>query len=166
MAQLQNKIACPHLAELAGQLAAAAVILTDLQALLDPKLSAGDRPGIAKPILDARSSTVAWRGRRCVLGRTSFRLIERLSRRPGRMVTFDHLLRDVWDENCRGVVHGTQSCPASEGKTSGGRHGTAGRCNPPNTSWQSTVCTGRSVQAVETLLTRPYAHPSIPPAPK
>ena len=41
---------------------------------------------------------VVFRGRACVLGNTlSFRLLERLARRPNSYVTYDELLADVWE---------------------------------------------------------------------
>lgn len=39
-----------------------------------------------------------WIGRRCFLGRTlTFKLFERLARRPNQYVTYDRLLQDVWN---------------------------------------------------------------------
>lgn len=49
-------------------------------------------------IVDAAAKTVTYRGCTCCLGNTLvFRMIERLARRPNHFVSFDRLIRDVWD---------------------------------------------------------------------
>jgi DNA-binding response OmpR family regulator len=49
-------------------------------------------------IVDSAGKTVTFRGCTCCLGNTLvFRLIERLARRPNHFITFDRLIRDVWD---------------------------------------------------------------------
>jgi DNA-binding winged helix-turn-helix (wHTH) protein len=53
-------------------------------------------------IVDAGARTITFRGRTCRLGNTLvFRLMERLARRPNHFVTFDRLIRDVWDQQAR-----------------------------------------------------------------
>jgi DNA-binding response OmpR family regulator len=45
--------------------------------------------------------TVEWHGQRCDLGPTMlFKLIQRLARRPGRYLTYDILMEDVWEQRC------------------------------------------------------------------
>ena len=52
----------------------------------------------AKPIVDPAAMTVTWHGRTCKLGHSiTFRLLDRLARRPGQYLTLDRLVRDVWD---------------------------------------------------------------------
>jgi DNA-binding response OmpR family regulator len=52
----------------------------------------------AQLIVDAAAKTVTYRGGTCCLGNTLvFRMIERLARRPNEFVSFDRLIRDVWD---------------------------------------------------------------------
>lgn len=47
--------------------------------------------------IDPGTLSVRWDGRECVLGASiGFRLMERLARRPGRYVSHDQLLEDVW----------------------------------------------------------------------
>lgn len=49
-------------------------------------------------IVDAAARTVTFRGCTCCLGNTLvFRMLERLARRPNQFVSFDRLIRDVWD---------------------------------------------------------------------
>jgi DNA-binding response OmpR family regulator len=49
-------------------------------------------------IVDPSAKTITFRGCTCFLGNTLvFRLIERLARRPNQFVSFDRLIRDVWD---------------------------------------------------------------------
>lgn len=62
-----------------------------------------DNPqGRNRPHVDHSTLSVLWDGRTCQLGYTVlFRLIDRLSRRPNQFVTFDQLLRDVWDGGLR-----------------------------------------------------------------
>ena len=53
-------------------------------------------------IVDQASRTVTFRGTSCCLGNTlMFRLIERLARRPNTFVSFDRLIRDVWDGDAK-----------------------------------------------------------------
>lgn len=53
------------------------------------------------PILDRMTFCVHWGGRTCRLGNTlSFKLLERLARRPNQFVHCEVLLQDVW-EGCR-----------------------------------------------------------------
>ena len=45
--------------------------------------------------------TVEWRDRCCDLGPSIlFKLIQRLSRRPGRYFTYDILMEDIWERRC------------------------------------------------------------------
>ena len=45
--------------------------------------------------------TVEWRDLRCDLGPSIlFKLIQRLSRRPGRYFTYDILMEDIWERRC------------------------------------------------------------------
>ncbi len=49
-------------------------------------------------IIDTAAKTITFRGSTCSLGNTLvFRMIERLARRPNQFVSFDRLIRDVWD---------------------------------------------------------------------
>lgn len=49
-------------------------------------------------ILDPAAKTITFRGCTCCLGNTLvFRMIERLARRPNQFISFDRLIRDVWD---------------------------------------------------------------------
>jgi DNA-binding response OmpR family regulator len=49
-------------------------------------------------IIDAAAKTITFRGGTCCLGNTLvFRMIERLARRPNQFISFDRLIRDVWD---------------------------------------------------------------------
>lgn len=49
-------------------------------------------------ISDPAAKTITFRGCTCCLGNTLvFRMIERLARRPNQFVSFDRLIRDVWD---------------------------------------------------------------------
>ena len=51
--------------------------------------------------VDATTFTVAWQGQRCYLGPTiQFRLIQHLARRPGRYLTYDILMQQVWHRCC------------------------------------------------------------------
>jgi len=53
------------------------------------------------PIADRATFSARWEGKTCPLGNTiSFRLLERLSRRPNQLVPCQVLLREVW-EGCR-----------------------------------------------------------------
>lgn len=59
------------------------------------QLSAG------RPLVNAATFSVEWRGRRCDLGPSIlFRLIQRLLRRPDRYYPYDILMDDVWDRRC------------------------------------------------------------------
>jgi len=50
------------------------------------------------PRVDESKFCIAWRGRSCFLGHTkSFHLFICLLRRANRYVSYDHLLRDVWN---------------------------------------------------------------------
>jgi DNA-binding response OmpR family regulator len=52
-----------------------------------------------RPLVDESTLSVFWNGRRCHLGHTTtFRLLERLARRPNQYVTHLDLLHDVWDD--------------------------------------------------------------------
>lgn len=49
-------------------------------------------------IIDPAAKTITFRGCACCLGNTLvFRMIERLARRPNQFISFDRLIRDVWD---------------------------------------------------------------------
>lgn len=51
-----------------------------------------------KPIIDPGAATVTWHGRTCKLGQSLLlRLMDRLTRRPGHYLSFDRLVRDVWE---------------------------------------------------------------------
>lgn len=51
-----------------------------------------------RPITDPGAATVTWHGRTCKLGQSLlFRLMDRLARRPGHYLSFDRLVRDVWE---------------------------------------------------------------------
>jgi DNA-binding response OmpR family regulator len=53
-------------------------------------------------IVDHAARAITYRGRTCRLGNTLvFRLMERLARRSGHYVTFDRLIREVWDGQAR-----------------------------------------------------------------
>lgn len=55
-----------------------------------------------RPLVDTSSLLVLWAGKTCHLGYTiSFRLAERLFRRPNHYITMDQLLRDVWEGGLR-----------------------------------------------------------------
>jgi DNA-binding response OmpR family regulator len=55
-----------------------------------------------RPIVDQASLAVRWKGKTCRLGSTvTFRLFERLSRRPNYYVDYEQLLVDVWEGNVR-----------------------------------------------------------------
>jgi len=55
-----------------------------------------------RPIVDHSTLSLSWAGKRCYLGYTIlFRLADRLSRRPNQFVTFDQLIRDVWEGGLR-----------------------------------------------------------------
>lgn len=55
-------------------------------------------PRRPRPLLDESTMRVLWKGRSAPLGHTlSFRLMERLSRRPNQYVTHLDLLREVWE---------------------------------------------------------------------
>ena len=52
-----------------------------------------------RPLLSESTLTVSWKGRTLHLGHTvSYRLLDRLARRPNQYVTHLDLLRDVWDD--------------------------------------------------------------------
>lgn len=65
--------------------------------------SRSDRPPAhERPHVDHSTMSVMWDGQTCQLGYTVlFKLVDRLSRRPNQFVTFDQLLRDVWDGGLR-----------------------------------------------------------------
>ncbi len=53
-----------------------------------------------RPIVDTVAMTVTWRGGRCPLGYTRLLdLIERLARNPGRWISYERLLREVWGDD-------------------------------------------------------------------
>ncbi len=53
----------------------------------------------SRPLLSESTLSVSWHGRSLHLGHTlSFRLLDRLARRPNQYVTHLDLLRDVWDD--------------------------------------------------------------------
>lgn len=56
------------------------------------------RNGTMNPLaIDRSKFSVVWNGRECVLGATiSFRLLERLARRPNQYTSHSQLLDDVW----------------------------------------------------------------------
>jgi len=50
------------------------------------------------PLADRATFSACWGGRTCRLGNTiSFKLLERLARRPNHLVSCEVLLQDVWD---------------------------------------------------------------------
>ena len=52
----------------------------------------------SSPIADRETFEARWQGKSCRLGNTnSFKLLERLARRPNQFVPFEVLLQDVWD---------------------------------------------------------------------
>ena len=54
-----------------------------------------------RPLVNAATFSVEWRGRRCDLGPSIlFKLIQRLLRRPDRYYPYDILMDDVWDRRC------------------------------------------------------------------
>ena len=56
----------------------------------------------SQPIVDFGAMSITWRGRSCKLGNTVlFRLMERLARRPNFHLTYDRLIHDVWEGQCR-----------------------------------------------------------------
>jgi DNA-binding response OmpR family regulator len=67
----------------------------------------GSRPVDAEalfgqPIIDTAAKTVTFQGCTCCIGNTLvFRMIERLARRPNQHISFDRLVRDVWDGNAK-----------------------------------------------------------------
>lgn len=70
-------------------------------ALMRRPVSHGPRPP-DRPHVDHSTLTLFWQGRSCQLGYTKlFKLADRLSRRPNQFVTFDQLLRDVWNGDLR-----------------------------------------------------------------
>ncbi|MGB7160435.1 MAG: helix-turn-helix domain-containing protein [Tepidisphaeraceae bacterium] len=55
-----------------------------------------------RPVVDHAALAVRWRGMTCRLGYTvTFRLFERLCRRPNHYVGQEQLLTDVWEGNVR-----------------------------------------------------------------
>lgn len=55
------------------------------------------------PLADPSSFRVSWDGKKCVLGKLSFRLFQRLLLHPNRFVSYARLMEDVW--------HGVKSDP-------------------------------------------------------
>ena len=52
-------------------------------------------------VVSPMTFTVEWRDLRCDLGPSIlFKLIQRLSRRPGRYFTYDILMEDIWERRC------------------------------------------------------------------
>jgi len=52
-------------------------------------------------VVNPATFSVEWRDRHCELGPSIlFKLIQRLSRRPGRYFTHDILMEDVWERHC------------------------------------------------------------------
>jgi len=63
--------------------------------------SASGNGSARPPIADRTTFCACWRGKTCRLGNTlSFKLLERLARRPNQLVHCDALLPEVW-ECCR-----------------------------------------------------------------
>lgn len=81
------------LRDLADQIESAAV---------DGLVQATAKPNAAHLLeIDPGTLSVRWDGRKCVLGASiGFRLMQRLARRPGRYISHDELLTDVW-QCCR-----------------------------------------------------------------
>jgi DNA-binding response OmpR family regulator len=91
-----------RLVELLDQLAAAhttAAICTDeIRTVL--RAAAGGGP--QSPVVDHSRLCVRWGGKSCPLGDSyPFYLLERLCRRLNQFVSYDQLLRDVWDGDVR-----------------------------------------------------------------
>ena len=65
----------------------------------EPLTSAGGGPTPCDlPVADRSLLAIRWRGRMCFLGNTiSFRLFERLARRPNQYVSYAQLLNDAWE---------------------------------------------------------------------
>lgn len=54
-----------------------------------------------RPLVNASTFTVEWRGRRCDLGPSiPFKLLQRLLRRPDRYHAYHVLMADVWNRRC------------------------------------------------------------------
>ena len=104
-----------RLAMLAEQLGeavmAAALCAQEIRSEIDTGVAAanGGRPagppgpalarGTPRPLVDASTLSVTWRGRSVHLGHNrGFRLLDRLARRPNQYVTHLDLLHDVWDD--------------------------------------------------------------------
>lgn len=104
-----------RLALLANQLAenvmTVAICAEELRATIRAEVDANPVPSTSRgsggphsdrPHVDHSTLSVLWDGRTCQLGYTVlFKLADRLSRRPNQFVTFDQLLRDVWDGGFR-----------------------------------------------------------------
>jgi DNA-binding response OmpR family regulator len=59
----------------------------------------GGYPGL---VADPRELVVRFGGKTCFLGNTlPFRLLARLAQRPNRYFTYEELLADVWEGDCR-----------------------------------------------------------------
>ncbi len=80
-----------------------ATIRAELDAIPASSATRGNvGPHSERPHVDHSTLSVLWGGRTCQLGYTVlFKLVDRLSRRPNQFVTFDQLLRDVWDGDFR-----------------------------------------------------------------
>jgi DNA-binding response OmpR family regulator len=76
----------------------AALCVSQLQELV--AVDGGTEPPGAQgqPRVDESTFRIEWRGRSCFLGHTKcFRLLVCLLRRTDRYVSYDHLLREVWN---------------------------------------------------------------------
>ncbi len=97
--------------QLAENLMSVAICAEELRATIRAELDANHAPKSSRdngelhserPQVDHSTLSVLWDGRTCQLGYTVlFKLVDRLSRRPNQFVTFDQLLRDVWDGGLR-----------------------------------------------------------------
>ena len=100
---------------LAGVHDQAATLVRDILALLDPDsqsnadesstTTSGNQYRLNSfdgreecPIVDRGTLSIHWRGKTCCLGNTlAFWFYERLSRRPGLLISHQQLLDEVWD---------------------------------------------------------------------
>jgi DNA-binding response OmpR family regulator len=76
----------------------AGLCVSQLQELVAVDVGTEPSGAQAQPRADESKFCIEWRGRSCFLGHTKcFRLFVCLLRRTDRYVSYDHLLRDVWD---------------------------------------------------------------------